>query len=94
MDLETGAEPPVEYGVFQSGLGVEAEMANRTNLYEYLKGCPNPDLLYLAKQLLHILGQDVDDAWLRANLKRVKRRYVRSSKQGVAGSFEGVATLL
>ena len=80
MDLETGAEPPVEYGVFQSGLGGESETANRTPLREYLQGCPNQDLLYLAKQLLHILGQDVDDAWLRANLKRVKRRYVRSSK--------------
>ena len=55
-------------------------MANRTNLYEFLKGCQNQDILYLAKQLLHILGQDVDDAWLRANLKHVKRRYVRSSK--------------
>ena len=68
-------------------------MANRTNLYEYPKGCPNPDLLYLAKQPLHILGQDVDGAWLRTNLKHVKRRYVRSSKEGAAGSFEGVAKL-
>lgn len=55
-------------------------MANRTKLYEYSKGCPNQDLLYLAKQLLHILGQDVGDAWLIANLKHVKHRYVRSSK--------------
>ena len=49
MGLETGAEPPVEYGVFQSGLGGEAEMANRTDLYDYLKGCQNQDILLFSK---------------------------------------------
>ena len=75
-DIITAKETEVKYGVKHEGLGPQAAMTLSLDVYDYMAGCPEPDLFRLTMALCGMVGKPIDEEWMRENLKGVKRKYV------------------
>ena len=55
-DLKTGEKTGVIYGVKHKGLGEQASSIYSQSIYNYLKNCPNPNLIKLVVDILKLNG--------------------------------------
>lgn len=88
IDVSVMKPTYVEYGIYYSGLQSPADFIKEMDLFDYLNGCPSPDLLGLAKSLCKRIGCPVDDEWLKKNLSGIKRKYVCEMEGVVAGKHD------
>ncbi len=78
IDISTGLEVEMSYGIKFLGLDAQAEFAYENNLYDYLKGSPEINLINLTIDLAKNCKVYLSRKWLEQNLSN--ERFVLIAK--------------
>lgn len=68
IDIKTGKEVNMSYGIKFLGLGPHAMIAYNNNLYDYLNGCPNINLIKTIILIAKKENVNITQEWLFENL--------------------------
>jgi len=68
IDIRTGKRIEMDYGIKFLGLGQQAQFAYSMNLYEYLKGSPEVNLINAVIELSKISKVYITRKWMEQNL--------------------------